>query len=178
MKEVWKDITGYKGYQVSNLGRIRTYNKTTYTKMHGIRHWKDRILKERLDIKNKMLSVCLYKNGKGKSYLIHRIVAQEFLGLPKDKSMTVNHKDGNRFNNNVENLEWLSLKDNIKHAFENGLYHTQKSIIITNKINNETKIFKSMSEASYFIGKNHGYISYKIKNEIFENKNYKWGFIN
>ena len=41
MEEIWKDIKNYKGYQVSNLGRVRTHNKTTYTKIHGERHWKD-----------------------------------------------------------------------------------------------------------------------------------------
>lgn len=44
MEEIWKDIPRYKGYQASNFGRIRTHNKTTYTKRHGERHWKDRIL--------------------------------------------------------------------------------------------------------------------------------------
>lgn len=174
MEEIWKDITNYKGYQVSNLGRIRTFDKTTYTKKHGIRHWKNRILKERLDKNNRTLSVYLYKNGKGKSYLIHRLVAQEFLGFPKDKSMTVNHKDGNRLNNKLDNLEWLSLANNIKHGFENNLYSCQTNIKLTNKNNNYNKIFRSMAEASRAMNKNHGYISNKIKKQIYENKDFKW----
>ena len=43
MEEIWKDIPDYAGYQVSNKGRVRTHNKTTFTKIHGVRHWKDRI---------------------------------------------------------------------------------------------------------------------------------------
>jgi len=178
MNEVWKDITNYNGYQVSNLGRVRTYNKTTYTKKHGVRHWKNRILKERIDKKNRMLSVNLYKNGKGKSFLIHRLVAQEFLGFPENKSMTVNHKDGDRLNNKLENLEWLSLKDNIKHGFENGLYCNQIAIKVENKKNGQIYIYRSMSEASKNIQQNHGYISRKIKNGIYENKKFKWKPIN
>lgn len=174
MMEEWKDIEGYKGYQISNLGRVRTYNKTTYTNKHGIRHWKNRILKERIDKKNKMLSVQLYKNGKGKSYLIHRLVGVTFLGKPTDKNMTINHKDGNRLNNKLENLEWLSLEENIRHGFRNGLYHTQKKIKLINKITKEIYYIDSMTKASLKIGKNHGYISCKIKKGIFENNEFTW----
>ena len=175
MEEIWKNIEYYPGYQVSNFGRVRTHNKITYSKLHGERHWKDRILKEANDKKNKMLSVCLYKNGKQKRYLIHRLVAETFLG--KQKNMTVNHKDGNRYNNKVDNLEWLSLKDNIIHGFKTGLYHTQKNVKIINKNNNYYKTFRSMSEASKAIGKNHGYISSKIKRKIYEDKNFKWSLL-
>ena len=45
--EIWKDIKDYPGYQVSNLGRVRTYNKITHTEKHGIRHWENRILKQK-----------------------------------------------------------------------------------------------------------------------------------
>lgn len=177
MREVWKNITDYEGYQVSNLGRVRTFNKTTYTERHGIRHWKNIILKERIDKKNKMLSVQLYKNGKGKSFLIHRLVAQEFLDCPANKKMTVNHKDGNRLNNNVNNLEWLSLGDNIRHGFKTGLYHNQKSIEIINKKDLSINKFMSLTQASIFINKSHAYISDRIKKGVFENKNYKWNII-
>ena len=53
MEEIWKDIKEYNGYQVSNLGRVRTFNKTTFTTKHGVRHWENRILKPREDIKNR-----------------------------------------------------------------------------------------------------------------------------
>ena len=47
-KEIWKDIPNYNGYQVSNLGNVRTYNKITFTERHGERHWKNRILKQKI----------------------------------------------------------------------------------------------------------------------------------
>ena len=81
MKEIWKDIPNYKGYQASNLGRIRTYNKITYTKLHGERHWKNRILKFKPTAKNNRIKqgggyrVSLWKNGKCKDFLVARIIA-------------------------------------------------------------------------------------------------------
>ena len=82
MEEIWKDIKGYSGYQVSNLGRVRTHNKTTYTEKHGERHWKNRILKFKPDYNSRYKEkqgtgyrVTLWKNGKGKDYLVARLVA-------------------------------------------------------------------------------------------------------
>lgn len=98
--EIWKDIPNYPGYQASNLGRIRTYNKVTYTKMHGERHWKDRILKFKPYTTTNQRSkqgmgyrVSLWKNGKEKTLLVARLVATTFLENLIDTKMTVNHKN-------------------------------------------------------------------------------------
>lgn len=69
MKEIWRNVPDYEGYQVSNLGRVRTHNKTTYTKHHGIRHWKDRILKYKGKIYETGYRVSLWKNGKCKDFM-------------------------------------------------------------------------------------------------------------
>lgn len=149
------------------MGRVRTHNKITYTKMHGYRYWKDRILKFKPPTTSNQKSkqgmgyrVDLWKNGKPKSLLVARLVATTFLEDLIDTDMTVNHKDGNRLNNNVENLEWLSRADNIKYGFENDQY--QQTHIILYNDDKEYK-FKSLTEASLSIGKNHGYISDCIK---------------
>lgn len=157
MKEIWKDIPDYENiYQASNLGRIRTNpNKTTYTTRHGIRHWKTRILKGRGNNYQTGARVNLWKNGKPKDFLVARLVAITFLGYPKDGE-TVNHKDGNRLNNNIENLEWLSLEDNIRHAFATGLMPYNKIRLYNNKID---LIFMSMAKASLYLKRNKGYIS-------------------
>lgn len=161
-EEIWKDIPGYDGYQASNFGRIRTHNKITHTELHGERHWKDRILHYKSQNNyNTGYRVTLWKNGKPKDFLVARLVATTFLENLINTEMTVNHKDGNRLNNNINNLEWLSRADNIKYGFENGQYK-QQGIKLFNK--NETKTFRSLSLASSFLGRNHGYINNCIKN--------------
>lgn len=168
MDEIWRDIPDYEGiYQASNLGRIRTSpNKTTFTDHHGARHWKVRILKGRGDYKQTGRRVSLWKNGKSKDWLVARLVAITFLGKPTKEANTVNHKNGNRLDNRVENLEWLSLGDNIRHAFNTGL-HKQHKIRLYNDYCDMQ--FRSMSVASKFIGRNTGYISLCIQ----KNKNAK-----
>lgn len=169
MKEIWKDIPDYKGYQASNLGRIRTYNKITYTKIHGERHWKNKILKFKPDYNSKNKNkqgtgyrVTLWKNGRGKDFLVARLIATTFLEDFINTKMTVNHKNGNRLDNRVENLEWLSLADNIKYGFENGQYKQHKTILYNE---NERYEFRSKSLASQFLNRNDGYISMCLKNK-------------
>ena len=111
--------------------------------------------------------VTLWKDGKHKDWLVARLVCTTFHGTVNEnlsikQRMTVNHKDGNRFNNNIENIEWLTIGDNIRHAFENGLMHTQKRICLINIETQYGQIFKSYAEASRYLGKNHGYVSDRI----------------
>lgn len=174
-EEIWKNIPNYEGYQVSNLGRVRTYNKTTHTKKHGVRHWKDRILKYKGKNYNTGYRVDLWKDGKAYTFLVARLVAFTFYNKDiNNHNLTVDHIDGNRLNNNVNNLELVSLKENIKRGFENNLYTSQKKIKLTNKNNNYDRVFRSMAEASRIMNKNCGYISEKIKKNIYENENFKW----
>ena len=156
--EIWKDIPDYEGiYQASNYGRVRTApNKTTFTQKHGVRHWKSRIMKGKGDNKITGKRVGLWKNGTVKDWLVARLVAITFLGKPTKNANTVNHINGNRLDNRVENLEWLSIGDNLRHAFDTGLM-PQKKI----KLYNEDceLIFRSMAQASLHIGRNVGYVS-------------------
>lgn len=157
--EIWKDIPDYEGlYEASSFGRIRTKEgKTTFTQRHGIRHWKSRIMKGRGDNYTTGKRVGLWKDGKCKDWLVARLVAITFLGKPKKNANTVNHINGNRLDNRIENLEWLSIGDNVRHAFENDLVPTQKKVRLYNE---ECELnFRSMSVAGQHIGRNHGYIS-------------------
>ena len=110
-EEIWKDIEGYEGlYQVSNLGRVkrmRFINKNTNIEKERIKSQKIR--------KDGYLEVALYKNGKGKYIQVHRLVAKSFIPNPK-KLPQVNHIDGIKTNNIVENLEWVSISDNAIHS--------------------------------------------------------------
>ena len=177
--EVWKPIPCYEdSYEASNLGRIRTKEgKTTYTKRHGIRHWAQRIIKPKVKNGNEYKTgyrVSLWKDGNSKDYLVARLIASSFIeNQLNNKTLTVNHINGNRLDNRIENLEWCSLKENIQKGFETGLYF-QKAVIIIDKKNNETLEFRSLSLASKYLGFSSQYLSCKIKNGEFENLTHKW----
>lgn len=162
MDEIWKDIPNYEGiYEASTCGRIRTKTgKTTLTQRHGVRCWKSRVLKPKGMEPHTGYRVSLWKNGKPQDWLVARLVAMTFLGIPKT-GLTVNHKDLNRLNNNIENLEWLSLGDNIRHGFENGAYPQVKIKLIDPK--GIEIFFRSLSQASKFLDRNDGYVSGQIK---------------
>ena len=166
MKELWKDIPNYEGlYQASNLGRIKSVDgKKTFSKLHGERVWKERILKPKScrDFNICGYRVSLWKDGKHKDYLVARLVCATWHENLIDTKMTVNHKDGNRLNNKIENLEWLSLSDNIRHGFENNLYKQDRTILISQK-SGEKFEFRSKSLASQFLKRNSGYISNTIQ---------------
>lgn len=163
MVEEWKDVVGYEGvYEVSNYGRVRTHkNKTTYTSRHGIRHWKQRILKEKAK-NNRDVRISLWKDGKSKDYLVHRLVAEAFIPNPANKP-TVNHIDGNPRNNYVENLEWATYQENNNHAFDNKLIQTAHPVTLVNQVSGEKMYFRSLSKASEYIGFGVGYISNRLK---------------
>lgn len=162
-KEIWRNVVGYEGiYEVSDLGRVRTSKtKTTYSKKHGVRHWKQRILKPKI-CKRGDSRVSLWKDGKEKTFLVHRLVAMAFLPNPKNKK-TVNHIDGDPINNQLENLEWATYEENNNHAFDNRLIKSATGVILVNKNTKEIMFFRSLAKASDFLGKNTGYLSAALK---------------
>lgn len=108
--EVWKDIPGYKGkYQASSYGRIRS-----------LVHKKIKVL----NFKNKINGAGYYgcHLGRGNSEMVHRLVAKTFLQNIKNKKQ-VNHKNCNKLDNHFLNLEWVSPKENIRHAIKKGRYN-------------------------------------------------------
>lgn len=179
MEEIWKDIPNYDGYQVSNFGRVRTQNKTTHTKKHGDRHWQDRILKYKGKTYKTGYRVDLWKNGKPKSMLVARLVAFTFYNEDiNNRQLTVDHLNGNRLDNNINNLEIVSLKENIKRSFVSGLHksHTTR-IKVQFKDCGQPIYCYSMCEASRILGKGNSYISGCIKQGKFENKDAIWKII-
>ena len=157
--EVWKDIEEFPGYQVSNEGRVRRHNKVTRSARYETRRWKDRILKQKIG-KDKCCRVALWKDGNEHTVLVHRLEAVAFLGGSLNTKMTVNHIDGNRLNNRLENLEWLTRGDNIREGFRTGLYNrTQKPCALSPVNGGEALLFKSLSEASRFLGRGNSYCS-------------------
>jgi len=117
MNESWKSVVGYEGvYDVSNLGNVRSLNRHT-SAGHLL---KGKTLKQCLNKKTGYYYVDLNYNGR-KNSIVHRLVAIAFLGV-RDSSIDVNHMDGIKTNNNIENLEWVSRTENMIHAVQTGLY--------------------------------------------------------
>ena len=118
--EVWKDIPGYEGrYQVSSIGRIKSLPR--YVNNHtGKILIKEKILAQRPDKKGYMRIDLNDSKGKKHFYGVHRLVMMAFAPNPLNKPQ-VNHIDGNKSNNNLENLEWCTNGENQKHAYKNGL---------------------------------------------------------
>ena len=106
--EVFKDIVGFEGkYQISNLGNVKSLN---YKNTH-----QEKLLKPVPHSKG-YLKIQLMKDGKRKSFFIHRLVAEAFLSNPDNKP-EVNHINSNRQDNRLENLEWVSTSENALHRW-------------------------------------------------------------
>lgn len=119
IKEEWKDIKNYEGlYQVSNLGKVKSLERTK-SNGKGLVKIKERILTQNITNWG-YYRVALYKNGTRKYYKVHRLVAEAFISNPNNKEQ-VNHIDGNKLNNNVDNLEWNTRIENMNHTRVNGL---------------------------------------------------------
>lgn len=126
--EVWRDIVGYEGlYQVSNFGRVKSL-KRKYINQYGEFGEKEEFIKKQKlsafdksqkDTKGYFV-VSLANNDRGKWVRVHRLVATAFLPNPHNLP-EVNHKDGNKQNNNVDNLEWVTRSQNNLHAWRTGL---------------------------------------------------------
>ena len=148
--EEWRSIEGYEQlYEISSMGRVKSLPRNGTTK-------KERILKLKLT-KDKYYEVTLHKNNSPKCIRVHRLVAKAFIDNPLNKSQ-VNHKNFDRLDNRVENLEWNTPKENIIHAYYKGNklkkildkatklnpYNQKKSIFC---LNNNT-VYESMVKAS------------------------------
>ena len=120
--EEWRDIEGYEGiYQVSSKGRIKSKQREVKNGENTIKIKKESIRCVQVNKRrNGYCEISLHKDGKEKRYKVHRLVAQAFIPNELNKS-EVNHKDGNKENNCVENLEWVTSKENSKHAWDTGL---------------------------------------------------------
>lgn len=121
MEEIWKDVPDFSGYQVSNLGRVKTLTRKVWNPANGSYSLiKGGIMKE--DCVGKVYAqINLRKNGKYKKFLLHRLVAWVFIPNP-DNLPEVNHKNCNKRDNRSDNLEWATRLTNAQHANRNGRY--------------------------------------------------------
>ena len=129
-KEIWKDITGFEGlYIISSHGNIKSLGRQIrQVRSDGsvrVRHYKGRILKP---VTNRLgYLMIMLRNEKQKNCSVHRLVALTFLPNPDNKP-EVNHKDGIKSNCRIDNLEWTTHSENMKHAYDSGLI-TKKHIL-------------------------------------------------
>jgi predicted XRE-type DNA-binding protein len=147
-KEIWKDVPGYEGfYQASNLGNIKTLGSG--------KSFIGKNLKPGDNGKG-YLFVYLWKNKKAKRYYVHRLILITFLGESKKQ---VNHKDCNKKNNSLENLEYVTLKQNMYHAKKNKRFYVsdyqKKQTSLANR--GEKSFFSKLKEKDVVIIKKHLY---------------------
>lgn len=119
MEEIWKDIAGYENYyMVSNFGRVKGVKRKVNSN-NGTITLKEKIISSRVG-KLGYVQISLTKENKISFHLVHRLVAFAFIDNPYRKK-TVNHKNGIKTDNSVSNLEWMTLSENISHAYRIGI---------------------------------------------------------
>ena len=110
--QIWKDIEGYKGhYQISNYGNVRSLKKDAFLMKGGY-------------LKGYKI-ISLWKNGTGKMFRVHRLVAAAFIPNPENKPC-IDHIDGNRTNNHADNLRWVTAKENSNNYNAPNTYKGKK----------------------------------------------------
>lgn len=174
MIEQWKDIPQYEGlYQVSNFGRIKSLSR----KSCG-RTLSERILKCSPG-KNGYVVTRLYKCGVGKTFRVHRLVAESFVDN-KEGFVEINHKDENKANNNADNLEWCSRSYNMTYG--NCRAHNVSKVALISDTGKILKTFNSMKSAYQWASSELGIIGINIsrvcKGEQATTKGLRWRYVN
>ena len=164
--EIWCPIKGYESlYEVSDKGRVRS-----------LKFGKERILKQGRN-NSGYLQVCLCKNGETKRCLVHRLVAQAFIHNP-DNLPEVNHKDEDKENNSVQNLEWCDRKYNVNYGTGIQRISEKKSkpVLQYTKSGEFVKEWKSMNDVQRNLGYSKGNISSCCTGRLKSAYNFIWRF--
>lgn len=161
VSERWVDAVGYEGiYRVSSAGNVMSVPHSLIDSAGRRRHFPARLLIPTLGKNPKYgyAHLSLTKDGISKRVWVHRLVAEAFIPNPNNLPQ-VNHKDGNKANNNVENLEWCTIRDNLLHSFRIGLHPNEKfekeagkRAVIVVSPNGERTRFDTVNDASIFMG--------------------------
>lgn len=136
MEEIWKQINDR--FEISTLGRIRSIERDVFTYPNNTRHTPSKIMK----FWKSSNGYYMY-NVRGKQELVHRLVAEMFIPNPNNYTY-INHKDGNKTNNQVNNLEWCTQSHNIQEAVIQGKINSRRILQLT-KDGDIVKIWPSLS---------------------------------
>ena len=171
MEEVWKDVQGYEGlYQVSNLGNVKSFRES-----HKYGKPKEFTLKPCL-INSGYYVVTLYTGKERHKFQIHRMVANAFIPNP-DNLPCVNHKDENKLNNCVDNLEWCTYQYNNNYGTARARAFTSPYEPIRQKTidNDVIAVYKSPRIAARLLGKNPDLIRSWLKSGVGDG--YMWEYV-
>ncbi len=189
-EEIWKPIKGYEGlYCISSKGRIKKEDTFINNKYGGLSLYKSKIYVKKPTKNYRMVN--LTKDGTLLVIGIHRLVALNFIPNPHNKPF-INHKNGIKWDNRVENLEWCTQKENVHHAWDTGLSKTFKGAInnILNSGNEQRgekhrlslpvieidtgRIFSCMSEAAKYLGISDSAFERRIRRKVKATVNFKF----
>lgn len=179
--ELWKSVIGYEGlYEVSSLGNVKSLGRTIRDSIGRVRRMKPKLMSPSVTAKRGKndkgyLEVRLTNsNGVSKNLLVHRLVAESFLENQKD---TVNHIDGDKHNNRLDNLEWATYSENNQHAYDNNLKSDNRVVVMTDFFGKIVSVFNSMHEAGRETGVDYRRIHKLCNSENnFDGENY-WSYI-
>ena len=136
MKEIWKEILNFSDYEVSNLGRVKSKERIVITKQNKKYRVKEKILKPQINNKTGYIQYTLIKDKKQITKLAHILVAETFLNKTND-NLEINHKDENKLNNRLDNLEYCTHKYNINYG--TGNYRRRAAEINVKKTSRKTR---------------------------------------
>ncbi|HMJ47835.1 MAG TPA: NUMOD4 motif-containing HNH endonuclease [Ferruginibacter sp.] len=153
---IWKPVIGFERfYQISNTGKVVSFHKRNFNQE----------ISQRID-RAGYLTVRLSKQGKTSTQYIHRLVALAYINILEDKPY-VNHIDGDKLNNKVENLEWVTHAENIQHAYQIGAYSKAGLIIIDTCTG---KSYNSIMQAAKALNISYSTCRYYLDGTIKKNK--------
>ncbi len=125
--EIWKPVKGYENiYEVSNIGRVKSCERIVIRSNGRKINFPEKIMKPSINHKGYEV-IDLRKNGKRECGFVHRLVGKAFIENPDNKKQ-INHKNGVKRDNNVDNLEWVTNKENVIHAYKNNLNNNRNAI--------------------------------------------------
>lgn len=155
MNEIWRETVDYDGYEVSNLGNVRSTTRKRRSDNSAI------VLTQKLSMHG-YPRVRLTVNKKRKPVPVHKLVATAFIPKP-EWAECINHKNGDKTDNRVENLEWSTYQKNNLHALETGLRKMKGKKVEVIKPSGEKLLFKNRTECGKYFGFGYSWVKDRIK---------------